>query len=98
MIEGIPVQFLPADSNALVEEGVKGAVMKDFQGVQTRVVGIEHLVAIMLQTWRSKDRERIGVLLEAGLKFDKEKFLAILTKHKLKKKWEKIIGEAKQTD
>src|SRR3989338_5176515 len=93
MIEGIPVQFLSADSNALVEEGVKEAVVKNFQKVQTRVIGFEHLLAIMLQTGRPKDKERIGVLLEAGLKFDKNKFFKILTKHKLKEKWERIIGK-----
>lgn len=98
MIEGIPVQFLSADSNALVEEGVKEAVVKNFQKVQTRVIGFEHLLAIMLQTGRPKDKERIGVLLEAGLKFDKNKFFKILTKHKLKEKWERIIGKTKQED
>ncbi|MBI1908931.1 MAG: hypothetical protein HYS22_02030 [Deltaproteobacteria bacterium] len=93
IIEGLRVQFLPADGKALWEEGVKEATARDFQGTQIRVISIEHLVAIMLDTNRPKDRARIGQLLEAEVEFDQKKLLAILTKYKLKERWEKIIGE-----
>lgn len=93
MIEGIPVQFLPV-YNSLVEEAVEEALSKDYQGVHTKVVSIEYLVAIMLKTNRPKDRERIGKLLEEGVKIKQDKLLRILFRHKLKEKWEKIIGKA----
>ena len=94
MIEGIPVQFLPA-YNALVEEGVAAAVVKDYQGVPTKVVSLEHLLAIMLQTNRGKDREMIGRLLEEGITIDTKKLSHILLRHKLRGRWEKIRGKAK---
>ena len=42
MIEGVPVQVLPA-YNALVEEAVTEARVHDYEGVPVRVVGPEHL-------------------------------------------------------
>ena len=90
IIGGIPVQFLPA-YNLLVEEGVKEALQKDYEGIPVKVVRIEHLLAIMVQTNRAKDKARIGKLMEEGIKFDQTKLSQILTCHGLQKKWEKII-------
>src|SRR5438045_474043 len=56
LIEGIPVQFIPA-YNKLVEEAVTQAVAVRFKRTKTRVVRAEHLLAIMLKTNRPKDRE-----------------------------------------
>ncbi|MBI4124488.1 MAG: hypothetical protein HY466_00975 [Deltaproteobacteria bacterium] len=95
MIEGIPVQFLPADSTPLVEEGVKEAVVKHFQGIPVKVMGMEHLLAIMLETNRPKDRAKIGILLEGRAEYNKKKFMKILTRHKLNKRWEAIIESEK---
>jgi hypothetical protein len=55
MIEGVPVQFLPA-YNALVEEALDQAREIDYEGVPARVLRAEHLIAISLQTGRAKDR------------------------------------------
>lgn len=93
MIEGIPVQFIPA-YNALVEEGVCEALEKDYQGIGTRVVQLEHLLAIMLETGRAKDKERVRKLLDE-VDVDRKKLLSILTRHQLDKKWEKTIGKIK---
>jgi hypothetical protein len=62
MIEGIPVQFLPAPT-ALVEEALAGAQEIDVQGEPARVFRVEHLIAIAVQTGRPKDRERVARLL-----------------------------------
>ena len=45
MIEGVPVQFLPA-YNALVEEALDQAREIDYEGVPARVLRAEHLIAI----------------------------------------------------
>jgi len=92
MIDGIPVQFIPA-YNDLVEEGVNKAVIKDYQLVKTKVVSLEYLIAIMLDTYRPKDKERIAKLLEEGVEFDKNKLSEILSKYHLTEKWEKISGK-----
>src|SRR5437870_13569184 len=49
LIEGIPVQFLPAYSS-LVDEALKQAREVIFDGVPTRMLRNEHAYAICLQT------------------------------------------------
>lgn len=86
MIDGFPVQFLPA-YNPLVDEAVREARPVRYEETETRVVRPEHLAAIMLQTYRPKDRERLGVLLgEATL--DRDYLLEILTRHGLLDRWD----------
>lgn len=89
MIEGIPVQFIPV-YNSLVEEAVKQAATKEYEGVEIKVLKIEYLLAIMTDTNRPKDRERIGKLLEE-VSFDQNALESILKRHSLRKKWEKHI-------
>ena len=85
VIEGVPVQFLPA-YNSLIEEALAEARETDYEGVRTRVVRAEHLVAICLQTGRPKDRARVALLREQS---DLDlKFLAdVLRRYSLEEKW-----------
>ena len=85
LIEGVPVQFLPA-YNALVEEALDQAQKVMFEGVPTRVLRSEHLVAICLQTGRNKDRERVRILREQA-KLDLNFLGDVLDRHKLEEKW-----------
>lgn len=85
VIEEIPVQVIPA-YNALVEEAVEQAEERTFKGESTRVVQIEHLIALMVQTGRSKDRERLERLREE-IDIDEAKLLPILRRHGLDKAW-----------
>jgi len=85
LIEGVPVQFLPA-YNALIEEALAQAREIDYEGVPTRVVRAEHLVAICLQTGRTKDRARIAMLCEQA-QLDREFLAQILNRHQLEEKW-----------
>ena len=57
-IFGTPVQFLPV-YNALLEDALSEAVETDYDGVPTRVPGIEHLLAICVRTGRTKDRDAL---------------------------------------
>lgn len=63
LIEGVPVQFIPV-YNELVSEAVKNSVKVNYGRIKTQVVGLEYLVAIMLQVKRSKDRERLIKIFE----------------------------------
>ena len=85
LIEGIPVQFLPA-YNSLVDEALKQAREVIFEGVPTRVLRSEHLVAICLQTGRNKDRERVRILREQA-KLDLNFLADVLKRHQLEEKW-----------
>jgi len=91
VIEGIPVQFIPV-YNVLVREAVNQAATKEYEDVKIKVLRIEHLLAIMIDTDRPKDRERIGKLLDE-VTFDRECLESILDRHSLRKKWEKFLGK-----
>ena len=85
LIEGVPVQFLPA-YNALIEEALAQAREIDYEGVPARVVRAEHLIAICLQTGRAKDRARVAMLREQA-HLDHELLADILNRHQLERKW-----------
>lgn len=85
LIEGVPVQFLPA-YNSLVEEALKQAQEIMFENVPTRVLRSEHLAAIALQTGRSKDRDRVRILREQA-QLDTDFLASVLRRHELEEKW-----------
>ena len=85
MIEGVPVQFLPA-YNALVQEALREAVHVSYEGVPTRVVRVEHLIAICIQTGREKDRERVRLLRDVS-DLDRAYLESVLDRHKLERSW-----------
>lgn len=87
VIEGIPVQFIPADE--LEKEAVKNARLVYYQRVKTKVVTPEYLIAILLRAGRKKDIEKIEKLLEQT-KIDKRKLNEILKRYNLKEKYEKL--------
>jgi len=82
IIEGIPVQFIPV-YNDLVKDGVQNAVEKRYGNTKAFVLQQEYLVAIMLQTLRPKDRDRLIKFLDEA-ELSSEELDAILTKHSLK--------------
>lgn len=87
-IEGVPVQFLPS-TGSLVDEALDGAVERTFAGVPTRVFQYEHLLAIMAETGRPKDRARLQVSLDSK-PADESKLTEILKRHCLEDKWRKM--------
>ena len=90
VIEGVPVQFLPA-YNALLEEALQEAREMPYQATTTRVLRVEHLMAICLQTGRAKDRERVRILRDQA-RIDDAYLAAILRRHQLEGKWKEWIG------
>lgn len=83
-----PVQFLPP-SNALEQEALAEAISADVEGVGTRVMTAEHLVAIALRTGRAKDYARILQFIEQDA-VDRDKLESILKRHELLLKWEQF--------
>lgn len=85
IIGGIPVQFLPAYNN-LAEEALENAKEIKLYDVKAFILEPEYLMAIMLQTNRPKDRERLLRFFEEA-KFSEEKFNAIIKKFNLIKEY-----------
>lgn len=88
IIEGVPVQFIPV-YNELVREAVENSVETKYGRVKIRVIGPEHLVAIMLQTFRPKDREKIIKIMEEA-EVDLIFLKKILKKYNLSEKFKKF--------
>jgi len=85
LIEGVPVQFLPA-YNALLEEALMEARETSYEDALTKVVRAEYLVAICLQTGRDKDRERVHIFREQA-ELDMGYLAGVLQRHGLEGKW-----------
>ena len=94
VIGGWPVQFLPS-GDALDEEALVQAVKTDVDGIPTRVMTAEHLVAIALRTGRQKDKIRVGQFIESGT-LDASRLEQILNAHGLLAKWEKWTQQYRQ--
>jgi hypothetical protein len=85
LIEGVPVQFLPA-YNDLLGEAMGEARETSYEETFTRVVRAEHLIAICLQTGRDKDRERVRIFREQA-ELDMNYLAGVLERHGLEGKW-----------
>lgn len=86
LYHGWLVQFLPT-SNALAEEAVEQSVLFQVdQKLTARVMTLEHLAALALETGRAKDKARLLQFIESG-KLDMNAFASILSKHGLSSKW-----------
>lgn len=83
IIEGIPVQFIPVDE--LEKEAVENAKTIEYDGIFTKVIQSEYLIAILLRAGRKKDIEKIERLIEQT-NIDREKFDKILNRFNLKER------------
>ncbi len=89
IIEGIPVQFLLA-YNELVKEALNNAASIKLFDENTFIFKAEYLMAIMLQTGRLTDKERLArFFTEAD--YDKNKFLEIIKRFNLLEVYKKFI-------
>ncbi len=91
MIFGVPVQFLPV-YNDLVTEAVHNCIIKNYEDVEVNVISPEYLVAIMFDTFRAKDKERIARFYE-NFNLDKNKLNDILTKFNLVEKYNQLFND-----
>jgi hypothetical protein len=91
VIDGVPVQVL-VPSTPLQAEALESAGPRSYGAESVRVMSAEHLVAMMVELNRPKDRIRISIFLEQA-DVDAEKLAAILARHGLTQKWNKILTE-----
>ena len=81
LIEGMPVQFLPA-YNPLLEEALAESRETRYAETVTRVLRPEHLAAIMVQTGRDKDRQRFSTFMREA-ELDADHLRGVLESHQL---------------
>jgi hypothetical protein len=81
LVEGMPVQFLPA-FNPLLKEALAESREMRYAETVTRVLRPEHLAAIMVQTGRDKDRQRFSTFMEEAEQ-DADYLRGVLERHQL---------------
>lgn len=81
LVEGMPVQFLPA-YNLLLEEALAEARETRYAETMTRMLRPEHLAAIMVQTGRDKDRQRFSTFMREAEQ-DADYLRNVLERHQL---------------
>ncbi len=84
-LAGTLLQVIPA-YDVLTEEAVGEAVPRTVGETCTRVMRVEHLLAIALRTGRGKDHARIALLLQEA-DVDPVRLADILQRHGLSEKW-----------
>lgn len=90
MIEGVPVEFLPAEG--LAKEAVVEAVETEFEGVGTKVITPEYLIALFLKAFREKDKMKIRLLLDQA-NIEEKKLRDLLIRHGLEKQFKDFPGD-----
>lgn len=88
-IEGVSVQFL-VPPTTLVEEALDQAVETEIEAVSTRIFPYEHLLAIMAETNRPRDRVKLVAALDSQ-EPDESKLHEILRRHNLLTRWTQIV-------
>jgi hypothetical protein len=77
-IDDMPVQFFPGFGGDLYEEAVKKARKITVKDIPSKVVSMEYLIALLLKSFRLKDKIRISELLQ---KADKKTLEEIIKRH-----------------
>ena len=81
MIEGTPVQFLPA-YNLLSEKAMEEAILHEYEGEFVRVIDPEYLIALVFQTGGRHRLLRAEILLAEGI-VNEERLQTIMTTHNI---------------
>ncbi|MCK4257025.1 hypothetical protein KAX35_09055, partial [candidate division WOR-3 bacterium] len=90
IIDGIPVDIFPVDE--LEEKAVENAQETEYEGVKTKVITPEYLIALFLRVNRDKDKRKIQMLLEQS-EIDEEKLKEILKEFGLTEKFDRFKEE-----
>ena len=85
IIGWIPVQFIPA-YNDLVKEALNNKIEITLFEEKTFILGAEYLMAIMLNTGRSIDNERLIRFINEAV-FEEDRFNSIIDKYGLTEKY-----------
>jgi hypothetical protein len=81
VIEGVPVQFL-LPYNDLVIEALENSFEIYLFEERSFIIGAEYLMAIMIQTGRASDKERLIKFIN-NAEYNEGKFIEILTRFEL---------------
>lgn len=88
VIGGWPVHFLPSN-DPLMDDARENAQREVIEGQPVRVLSLEHLGAIALETGRPKDRARLQQIW-ASEELDRTRFVTLVERFGLAARWERL--------
>ena len=89
VVAGWPLHLLPS-TGPLVDDGLQHARSETVDGQPVKVLGLEHLAAIALETGRGKDRLRLLQMWESDI-LDRPRFLTLVERFGLHERWQKYL-------
>lgn len=84
LIEGVPVDIFPADE--LEKKAIEEAMETEYEGVKTKIIIPEYLIALFLKANREKDIRKIQMLLDQA-EINEKKLNKILSEYGLEEKF-----------
>ncbi len=96
VVEGWPVQFIPAASE-LDEESLRDAALTQIGPTTARVLKPEHIVAKAISVGRLKDLARVETFLNTNA-VDLPALKAVIVRHGLKDAWRAFCLKSGRTD
>lgn len=93
-INDMPVQFFPNYISPLFDAAIRGSISIEIGNIQSRVVSLEHLLVLLLTSFRPKDKIRVLELVD---KADKLLLEAIIKRfddneHRIFKRYRSILA------
>ena len=93
-IEEMPVQFLPNYISPLFNSAIEEANIVEVDGVSSKFVTVEYLIALLLTSFRPKDKIRIDSLIKNA---DKDLLLGIIQRfdddqHNLHERYKEVLA------
>lgn len=90
MIGDTPVQFIPT-ATELEKEAVENAISVKYKDVDVKILTPEYLIAIFLEVFRPKDRDKLIKLLDQA-NIDKNLLQDVLHRYDLDRKFGDFMG------
>lgn len=92
-IEGTLVEFIPIPLGSILEkEAIEEALNIRYKRVKTKVIRVEHLIAILLKAGRRKDLQHIEILLDQA-DVNTGSLEDILRRYSLRQKWTRFVSD-----
>ena len=93
-INDMPVQFFPNYISPLFDASVRESISIEIGDIQSRVVSIEHLLVLLLTSFRPKDKIRLQELVDKADKLLLEDIIKRFddNEHRLFKRYRSILA------
>jgi len=94
IIDGEKVEFFIA-GKPLQKEALENAREVAIEGVKTKILSPEYLMAIALDANRTRDKLKVEMMIQQEVEIDQDRLYAVLDKYNLRRRYEGIVRSLK---